>query len=658
MSRVRLGVAYYPEQWPRERWELDASLMAAAGLSIARMGEFAWARLEPHRSAFDFDWLDEAIGILADRGLEVVLGTPTAAPPAWLVEEHPEILPMRADGRVRFGHRRHYCPNQPAFHAATEAIVTALAERFGRDGRVLGWQVDNEFGGRCLCDTCADAFRSWLRDRYGSLDALNDAWGTAFWSQTYDKWAQIPLPDLPPRSPNPGLGLDYRRFVSDSYVAYQALQTRTLRSHCEPRQFVTTNLMGFGFPELDYHELARDLDFVSWDNYPILDPEQRWTTPALSADAMRGLKDRGVWVMEQQVGPLGWEHLLTPARGQLRLWAFQAIAHGAEAVVFFRWRTARFGTEQHWHGIVDANGETRSRYRQVADLSSELEPLAETLFGLEPAAAVAVLHDYDSRFAAQVQPTHASLGYEDSIHTHYEALKRLGVDVDVVSPSTELTRYRIVVAPNLRVVDETVVERLKAFVAAGGWLVLAPRTAVRDRVGAVPEQPLPAWLDEVAGVRVADYACLDDGAEARIGPADGARPGGAMHGWVEELDVFDAEVVARFVEGPFTGMPAVTDRAGTTYLAGCADEATLTILYADLCTRVGLSPIELPAGVEAVRCTSEGSELFFLFNHTPNVRTIPVDGVCRDLLSGDRVETTITIPGHDLAVLAPELVRA
>jgi beta-galactosidase len=658
MSRVRLGVAYYPEQWPRERWELDASLMAAAGLSIARVGEFAWARLEPRRSAFDFDWLDEAIGILAERGLEVVLGTPTAAPPAWLVEEHPEILPMRADGRVRFGHRRHYCPNQPAFHAATESIVTALAERFGRDGRVLGWQVDNEFGGRCLCDTCADAFRSWLRERYGSLDALNHAWGTAFWSQTYDRWAQIPLPDLPPRSPNPGLALDYRRFVSDSYVAYQALQTRTLRSHCEPRQFVTTNLMGFGFPELDYHELARDLDFVSWDNYPILDPEQRWTTPALSADAMRGLKDRGVWVMEQQVGPLGWEHLLTPARGQLRLWAFQAIAHGARAVVFFRWRTARFGTEQHWHGIVDANGETRSRYRQVADLSSELEPLAETLFGLEPAAAVAVLHDYDSRFAAQVQPTHASLGYEDSVHTHYGALKRLGVDVDVVAPSAELTRYRIVVAPNLRVVDETVAERLKAFVAAGGWLVLAPRTAVRDRFGAVPEQPLPAWLDEVAGLRVTDYACLDDGAEARIGPADGARAGGAMRGWVEELDVFDAEVVSRFVDGPFAGMPAVTDRAGTTYLAGCADEATLTNLYANLCTRVGLSPIELPPGVEAVRCTNEGSELVFLFNHTPNVRTIPVDGIRRDLLSGDRVETTITIPGHDLAVLAPELVRA
>jgi beta-galactosidase len=658
MTSVRLGVAYYPEQWPRERWELDASLMADAGLSIARIGEFAWARLEPRRGAFDFDWLDEAIGILAERGLEVVLGTPTAAPPAWLVEEHPEILPQRADGQVKFGHRRHYCPNQPAFHAATEAIVAALAERFGRDGRVLGWQVDNELGGRCFCDTCADAFRNWLRERYGTLDSLNAAWGTAFWSQTYDKWTQIPFPDLPPRSPNPGLGLDYRRFVSDSYVAYQALQTRILRARCESRQLITTNLMGFGFSELDYHELARDLDVVSWDNYPILDPKQRWTTPALSADAMRGLKSRGVWVMEQQVGPLGWEYLLTPARGQLRLWVFQAIAHGAQAVVFFRWRTARFGTEQHWHGIVDADGETRSRYAQVADLSRELERLAETLFGVEPTARVAVVHDYDSRFAAQVQPTHASLGYEDSVHTHYGALKRLGVDVDVISPSADLSRYRIVVAPNLRVVDETIAERLNAFAAAGGQLVLAPRTAVRDRFGAVPERPLPAWLDAVAGLHVTDYACLDDGVEARFGPTDGARAGGALHGWIEEVDVFDAEVVARFVDGPFTGMPAITHREGTTYVAGCADDATLTNLYTDLCARCELSTIELPPGVEAVRCANDAGELLFLFNHTPLARTIPVDGARRELLSGDRVETTITVDGHDLAVLAPELVRA
>jgi beta-galactosidase len=639
MSRVRLGVAYYPEQWPRERWELDAELMAEAGLSIVRLGEFAWARLEPSRGELDLEWLDESIGILAARGLDVVLGTPTAAPPAWLVEASPEILPVRPEGRVRFGHRRHYCPNQPSFHAATESIVSVLAERFGRDQRVIGWQIDNELGGRCLCDTCAAVFQGWLRERYGSLEALNEAWGTAFWSQTYDSWTQIPLPDLPPRVPNPGLALDYRRFVSDSYVAYQALQVGILRDRCDDRQFVTTNLMGFGFPELDYHELARDLDVVSWDNYPVLDPKRRWTTPALSADAMRGLKDRSVWVMEQQVGPLGWENLLTPAREDLRVWVFQAIAHGAEAIVFFRWRTARFGTEQHWHGIVDADGETRSRYAQVAALSRELEPLAETLFGLAPAAAVAILHDYDSRFAAQVQPTHDSLAYESSVHDHYAALKRLGVDVDVVSPWADLSRYRIVVAPNLRVVDETIAERLKAFVAAGGNLVLAPRAGVRDRFGAVPERPLPAWLDELAGVHVVDYACTDQG-------------------WIEELEVDDAEVVVRFVDGPFAGAPAVTSRGRTMYLASCADDETLATLYAELCTRAGIGMLDLPQGVESVRCADNGRELLFLLNHTPSACSVALEGSRRDLLSGDLIDGRITIPAHDLAVLALEVVRA
>jgi beta-galactosidase len=298
------------------------------------------------------------------------------------------------------------------------------------------------------------------------------------------------------------------------------------------------------------------------------------------------------------------------------------------------------------------------RYAQVSDLSRELEPLSETLFGLERAASVAIVHDYDSRFAAQVQPTHDALRYEDSLHTHYAALKRLGVDVDVISPSADLSRYKLVVAPNLRVMDPTTAERLSAFVARGGRLVLAPRIAVRDRFGAIPERPIPAWLDTLAGLRVVDYACLADDAEVHFGPADGARSGGALHGWIEELDVFGAEVVARFLDGPFTGMPAVTSNAGTTYLAGCADEATLTTLYHDLCAPSGLSPIDLPTGVEAVHCTKDEQDLLFLFNHAPSARTIGIDGVRRDLLSGARIERTITIGAHDVAVLAPALVRA
>src|SRR5207253_9533484 len=246
--------AYYPEQWPRERWRVDAELMAQAGLGVVRLGEFAWSRLEPRPGEFELAWLDEAVGVFASEGLEVILGTPTAAPPAWLVARHPEILPVRADGRAQpFGQRRHYCPNRPAFREATERIVGALAERFGADERVIAWQIDNELGGRCYCDGCRDAFQRWLLERYESLDVVNEVWGTAFWSQEYDDWNQIPLPEgrpVPPEgflrnSPNPGLALDFRRFTSDSLIGFLRLQTTILRERCAARQLITHNLMGF-----------------------------------------------------------------------------------------------------------------------------------------------------------------------------------------------------------------------------------------------------------------------------------------------------------------------------------------------------------------------------------------------------------------------------
>ena len=628
-KKPRLGVAYYPEQWPRDRWRLDASRMAELGLTLVRMGEFAWSQMEPHPGQFDLEWLDEAVEIFATAGLKVILGTPTAAPPAWLIAQHPEILPLTEDGRrLRFGNRRHYCPNQPALREATARIVSTLANRYGRDTRVVCWQVDNEFGGRCYCETCRVAFTGWLRSRYGSLAALNEAWGTSFWSQTYSEWDQIQLPDRAPYAPNPGLALDYRRFVSDSYVGFQAYQISLIRQHA-PTQSITHNMMGFRFGEIDYFSLAKDLDIAAWDNYPSLHLDRRWSSSGLEASVMRGL-GRPVWVMEQQAGPVGWETVRTPESGQIRLWAYQSIAHGAEAVLFFRWRTARFGTEQHWHGLLNGDGSLGPWYAEVEQMSRELVQLGEDLEGARAVSEVAVLHDYDSRFALEIQPTNQSLDYRNSIQTHFGALRKLGLGVDVIAPSAALDNYRLVVAPNLYVIDRQVAEHLARYVADGGVLVLAPRSAIKDRSNAIPERPLPAYLDGLTGVRVVNYHSLHAHETAAIEGTDMPVVGGFL-GWYEQLKVRDADVVARYVSGSFAGSAAITARqhgsGRVLYLAGTGDQETVDQVLRSVVHELGLRSRELPPDVELVPLVSRsGAPMSLILNHSDVAQEVHLPG--------------------------------
>jgi beta-galactosidase len=651
---VRLGVAYYPEQWPRDRWRTDARMMAEAGLTLARVGEFAWSALEPEPGRFELDWLDEAIGILDDAGIEVVVGTPTATPPAWLIESHPEVQPVDIDGhRHRFGNRRHYCPNQPAYHEATERVVDAQARRFGRDRRVIGWQIDNEFGGYCYCNRCRACFHEWLRERYATLEQLNQAWGTAFWSQTYTKWEQIPVPQREPLDPNPALALEYRRFMSDSYVRYQSLQATCLRKHTRD-QFLTHNFMGFKFPEIDYGRLAADLDLVSWDNYPGLDPQATHLVAALGADAMRGLKQKKTWVMEQQAGPVGWGTMVSPAPRQVRLWTYQALAHGAEAVLYFRWRTARFGTEQHWHGILDADGTARRRYRDLQAMSAELGRFGHLLHAASPRADVALIQDYDSRFALQVQPTNEALGYEATVLRHYQALRGLGLGVDVLPNLDAVRRYRLVVAPSLYICDPQTAVALARFVEDGGVLVLAPRTAVKDRFNAAPERPLPVGLDDLCGIRVSDYQSVAADRAVRV---EGGSLEGEFRGWYEELDVAGAETLAAYADGPFAGSPAITShRYGNgraVYVAGAATDVTLERVYRHLGAGLGLTMLELPFGLEAVRLEGTGNgELMMLLNHTDRAQRLVLEGRrWHDHVSAQSGDGAIELDAYDVALI-------
>lgn len=644
MSQFYFGVDYYPEQWSEDRWAIDAELMAGAGLNVVRLAEFAWAKLEPHEGHYQFDWLDRAISILAAHNMKIVLGTPTASPPAWLMHAQTELFRVSEDGqRITYGNRREYCPNQPLYHEQTRRIVRAMAENYARHPAVIGWQIDNEFGDRCYCETCARAFQAWLRARYESLDELNDRWGTLFWSHTYGDWGEIPLPLSTGGAPNPGLALDFYRFASDSYVAYQQLQLDILRRLC-PQHFVTHNFMGFNYERINYFDLARPLDFVSWDNYP----RMQWTMhaevdparAALAADTMRGLKQKNFWVMEQQAGSGGWQVVsVAPRPGELRLWAYQAIAHGADGVLFFRWRTARFGTEQYWHGLLDHDAKLTRRYQEIKQMGSEIEKVGAILAGSRIKSLVAMLQSYDARFAFQIQSNNPQFSYPDQFRQFYTALFRQHVSVDIVEPSADLASYRLVVAPALHLLTDDIAARLERFVQSGGVLVLTPRTGVKDESNAIVNQRLPGLLAELCGAQVQEYDSLAPDMQNEIEFTTPAISSNRFNVrvWCDILQCEGAEAIARYTQDYYVGKPAVTlhhhGKGKVLYLGTIGDDSLYETLTGWLLREARVAPILSAAPeIEISERWNNEQRLLFILNHAARTQTVRLDGRYHDVV--------------------------
>lgn len=659
------GVDYYPEQWPEERWPEDARLMAEAGFNVVRLAEFAWAMLEPTPGRYDFAWLDRVIALLAAHGMQIVLGTPTASPPPWLMTAHPDIFLVREDGRrVTYGHRRGYCPNNPIYHDYTRRIVARMAEHYADHPAVIGWQIDNEFGDRCYCPVCTRAFQKWLLGRYGSLANLNARWGTVFWSHVYNDWGEIPLPLATAGPPNPGLALDFYRFSSDSYVAYQRLQAAILRQRC-PGHFITHNFMGFGYDRLDYFDLAADLDFVAWDNYPRtqwqmqadVDPSRL----ALAHDTMRGLRGQNFWVIEQQAGAGGWESVgVTPRPGELRLWAYQAIAHGADGILFFRWRTARYGTEQYWHGLLDHHGRPGRRYEEIGQMGRELKAAGDLINGAVVKPAVAMILSYDSRFAFQVQANNPRFSYAGHFQQFYRALHGRHVPIAIVAPTADLSPYRLVVAPVLHLVTAAVAANLRRFVEAGGVLVVTPRTGVKDEANAVVNAPLPGLLAELCGAEVEEYDSLApemcNNLEFALPELATAHPP-AVGIWCDILRPTTAAVVARYTKDYYAGRPAITiNRYGqgyVVYVGALGDDLLYETLASWLLRLAGVQRLlAAPAGVEVGERWQGDRRLLFVLNHTEREVEVTLDCCYSDLLHGPRaVVGTVPIAPRDLLVL-------
>jgi beta-galactosidase len=658
------GCDYYPEHWPEHRWPEDARLMQEAGFNVARIGEFAWAKMEPREGCYEWAWLDRIIDILAKRGIQVVLGTPTATPPPWLTTAHPEVLPRDHHRRVRnAGSRRHYCPNSPVYRDHSSRIVTALAERYGNEPRVIGWQTDNEFGchdtGRCYCDTCVSRFRKWLQARYGSLDALNQAWGCVFWSAIYGDWEEVPLPWATLTDHNPSHVLDFYRFGSDSVCEFQKLQIDILR-RLAPGQFITHNLMTFGSREMDYHDLTLALDFVSWDNY-----HYHKATPALVAathDRYWGMKERNFWVMEQQVSNVNWTPYNPAFRpGEVALKVWQSIARGADGIVFFRWRAAQLGAELYHSGLLDHGGEPTRGYHEAKTIGQTLLQLAPLLEDSMPEAEVAFLHDYPSRWSLDLQPHNQDLAddgtYRRALMGPYQALWARNVSSHTLPAREErdLSNYKLIILPAINLVGQDLARRLSTYVESGGTLVVTARSGFKDESGLVPG-PAPGHLADLLGVTVAEIdsqpAALSNQVQFVRGTVEPAK----VHNWFEVLQPTSASPLALYRSDYYAGCPAATIREtgqGRAIYVGVLAEADFYGLLFDwLLPMLDIrSTIETPPGVEAKERSGPAGQVLFLLNHNGEPATISIRNGFVDAVTAKKVGEQLTIEARGVRIL-------
>lgn len=655
------GADYYPEEWPKERREYDARLMAEAGFNVVRLGELAWGLLEPEPGRFEFGWLDEAIDLLHRHGIATVLGTPTTAVPPWLMDMDPDALQMREDAsRVSYGSWGTQCYNSSVFRERSRLIVEAVARHYGANPAVIGWQVDCEFGvfdrARCYCDRCRRAFQQWLRRRYGSLDRLCEAWGASFWSHTYNDWSQIPAPRKGNNRHNPGLVLDFARFCSDTVVDYQQLQLGILRREA-PDQFVTHNLVSAGYTGLDIFSLAEPLDLIGWDNYI---PHTEFPQAALSHDIVRSAKRRNYWMLEQQCGHLHWHPFSAPPAGVIRLMAYQGVAHGADAILYFRWRSGLIGAEQYHAGIIPHDGRPGRIYDEIKAMGQELKGIGQALEGTIPKAEVAFVLSYESLWALENQPHHADLRnpwryFEDA----YRYLLSQHIPVEFVAPDGDLSGYKLVIAPALFVLTAGIAENLRRFVEGGGTLLVTVRSGEKDEHNRVTDEPFPGRLATLLGVTVREFSSEPTGTQLSLQVEEAWGAGVAWADtWQEWLEPVDAEVVARYADGLYAGRPAVTwrptSRGGAMYLGVMGRDVTGHLL-GQLIRRAGVLPpvvVEAPEQVEVAVRQGGGRKVLFLLNYSAEGQTVHLNGGAQDLLGGGCVSGALQIPPYGVRVLS------
>ncbi|GAA1846050.1 beta-galactosidase [Agromyces salentinus] len=653
---IAFGCDYNPEQWDAAVWPEDVRLMREAGVDLVAINIFGWSQVNPRKGSFDFTALDSIMELLADAGIRVNLGTATASPPPWLTTRHPEILPVADDGTTRYpGGRQAWCPSSPVFRRYALALVAQVAERYGSHGNVELWHVSNELGchnALCHCAESTAAFRRWLERRYGSIEALNRAWGTSFWSQRYDDWAEILTPMRTLSTRNPGQVLDFHRFSSDELLDYYRAEAEVIRARSAAP--ITTNFMVTAhIRNLDYFSWAAEMDVVANDHYldnRLADPT---TELAFAADLTRGIAAGEPWIlMETSTSAVNWQpHNIAKARGEMTRNAVQHIARGADGICFFQWRASAQGSEKFHSALLPHAGTDSDVWREVVDFGGLVGRLGEVT-GTRVVADAAVLFSWDAWWAtdADNRPSHA-VEYLDQVHAAYAALRGAGATVDVVHPDADLTGYRLVVVPALYSVTNAAAANLASFVADGGTTLVTFYSGIVDENDRVRLGGYPGAFTDLLGIRVEEFAPLRPGADARLAS------GGTARLWSEHLALTTAESLEAFVDGPVPGLPAVTRNAHGTgaawYLATQPDPAA----YRDLVVRIAdEAGVGRPAGagpdLEVVRRSGDDRSYLFAINH--GAAPAAVDAVGFDLVTSSPVAGAVTVPAYGIRIIREE----
>ncbi|OME89333.1 MULTISPECIES: beta-galactosidase [Paenibacillus] len=671
LPKMWYGGDYNPEQWDAEAWKEDDRMFKLAGIDVATINVFSWALSQPDEGTYNFAWLDETIDRLYRNGVYICLATSTGAHPAWMARKYPDVLRVDYEGRKRkFGGRHNSCPNSPTYRKYAKIMAGKLAERYKDHPAVLIWHVSNEYGGYCYCDNCASAFRAWLEQRYGTLDAVNKAWNTRFWGHTFYDWEDIVVPNALSeewsgnRTNFQGISLDYRRFQSDSLLDCYKLERDELK-RITPDIPVTTNLMGF-YPELDYFKWAKEMDVVSWDNYPSLDTPYSYT--AMAHALMRGLKGgQPFMLMEQTPSVQNWQPYNSAKRpGVMRLWSYQAVAHGADTVMFFQLRRSIGACEKYHGAVIEHVGHEFTRvFRECAELGKELQQLGDRILDARSDAKVAIIYDWENRWGIDLSsgPT-VALNYVNEVHKYYDALHQLHIQTDMISVEEDFRKYDVVIAPVMYMAKQGFAERVEAFVSQGGTFVTTFFSGIVNEHDLVTLGGYPGELRKVMGIWAEEIDALLPGQQNQMvmrgpkGQLKGTYDCGIL---CDVIHAEGAEVVAEYGSDYYQGTPSLTvnsfGQGKAWYVATSPEPKFLKDLMQTICNDHGIEPIlKAPEGVEVTKRVKEDVEFTFVLNHMPESKPVPLEGdTYVDLLTGEEHRDSCEVPARGVMILEKRL---